>query len=197
MNKKGSIKKIVSNILFYAVAIFLVFYIVMSVMSPASLYETLGFKVSTVISESMVPTIDRGDLIIVRTADEEDIKEDDIIVFYNYLPTNNGGYQQAEVVHRYIDTGVDGNYITRGDNNEQIDIIRDANGNEVELTYDDVVGAYAFRIPYLGFIPMFLGSVLDPMLFALIVVNIIIIVLLVKVLMKKPEENEDNENDVA
>ncbi len=198
MNKKGSIKKIVSNILFYGITIFLVLYIVMSVIAPDKLYDTMNFKISTVISESMEPTIKKGDLIIVISDDKENIMENDIIVFNNYLPTTTGGYKQAEVVHRYIDTGESGNYITQGDNNDDRDVIRTSDGSVTELTYDQVVGKYAFRVPFIGWIPILISEHFDPMLFGLLVVNVVIIVALIKVLRKKPEDEEqkDEQNDL-
>jgi signal peptidase len=159
--------------------------------------SVFNFKISTVISESMEPTINKGDLIIVVSVDEDKIAEEDIIVFNNYLPTVSGGYAQAEVVHRYIDTGIDGDYITQGDNNSSVDTIRDASGNTTTLTYEDVVGKYAFRIPFLGWLTIFFTQYLDPVFLGLVIVNVIIVVLLIKYLKKKPEEEKDESNDLA
>ncbi len=196
MKNKKSLRKILTNIIFYFVAIFLVIYIVLMAVSPDRVMETFNFKFSTVISKSMEPTINKGDLIIVVSALESEINEDDIIVFNNYLPTTSGGYAQAEVVHRYVDTNPDGSYVTLGDNNDSIDTINDANGNETTLTYDDVIGKYAFKIPFIGWLTILVTQYLNPVFLGLIIVNVLIVVALIKVLKQKPDE-KDSKNDVA
>jgi len=196
MKNKKSFRKILTNIIFYFVAIFLVIYIVLMAVSPDKVMETFNFKLSTVISKSMEPTINKGDLIIVVSALESEIEEDDIIVFNNYLPTISGGYAQAEVVHRYVDTNTDGSYVTLGDNNDAVDDIIDANGNEKTLTYDDIIGKYAFRIPYIGWLTILVTEYLNPVFLGLIIVNVLIVIALIKVLRQKPDE-KDSKNDVA
>jgi len=197
MNDKKTLRHILMNILFYMITIFLVIYIVISAVAPEKMLDVFNFKISTVISESMEPTINKGDLIVVISTSENDIDEQDIIVFNNYLPTTNGGYAQAEVIHRYIDTGIDGDYITQGDNNDSVDTIRDSEGNVVTLTYEDVVGKYAFRIPFVGWLTIIFTQYLDPVFLGLIIVNVIIVIALVKYLKKKPEEETDEKNDMA
>jgi len=195
MKNKKSLRKILTNVIFYIVAIFLVIYIVFMAVSPDKVMETFNFKISTVVSESMEPTINKGDLIIVVGVLESEIEEDDIIVFNNYLPTTSGRYAQAEVVHRYIDTNLDGSYVTLGDNNDSIDVIHDANGNETTLTYDDIIGKYAFKIPYIGWLTILVTQYLNPVFLGLIIVNVLIVVALIKVLRQKPDE-EASKNEV-
>lgn len=196
MKDKKSKKRLIGNIIFYVIAAFLLIYIGIMAVAPDKTLSIFNFKISTVISESMEPTINKGDLIVVVGAKEEQIEEEDIIVFYNYLPTTSGGFAKAEVVHRYVDTNLDGSYVTLGDNNDAIDEIRDENGNTTTLTYDDVVGKYAFRIPLIGWITIFFTQYLNPVFIGLIIVNVVIIVALVKVLKQKPEE-EETEDEVA
>lgn len=196
MKDKNSKKRLIGNIIFYVIAAFLLIYIAIMAVAPDKTLSIFNFKISTVISESMEPTINKGDLIVVVGAKEEQIEEEDIIVFYNYLPTTSGGFAKAEVVHRYVDTNLDGSYVTLGDNNDAIDEIRDENGNTSTLTYDDVVGKYAFRIPFIGWITIFFTQYLNPVFIGLIIVNVVIIVALVKVLKQKPEE-EETKDEVA
>lgn len=196
MKDKKSKKRLIGNMIFYVVAAFLLVYIGIMAVAPDKMLSIFNFKISTVISESMEPTINKGDLIVVVGSSEENIEEEDIIVFYNYLPTTSGGFAQAEVVHRYVDTNQDGSYVTLGDNNDSVDVIRDASGQTTTLTYDDVVGKYAFRIPLIGWITIFFTQYLNPVFIGLIIVNIVIIIALVKVLKQKPEE-EESKDEVA
>lgn len=93
-----------------------------------------------VVSNSMVPTFRRGDLLIIRgVSSASDIEENDIIVF-NYPK------EKQPIVHRVIlieNMDNDGlKYITQGD----------ANVYGTEVVYPgDVIGEVAFHIPYLGY----------------------------------------------
>lgn len=68
--------------------------------------------VMAVVSNSMDPTLKKGDLVVVKGVPPEDIAIGDIIVYHNPL-------QGVEVVHRVIDIKRNGNeliFYTKGDN---------------------------------------------------------------------------------
>ncbi len=69
--------------------------------------------IMAVVSDSMEPTFYKGDLVVVKGVDTEDIKVGDIIVFYN-------PYRNIPVVHRVIKIEKRGSvtyFYTKGDNN--------------------------------------------------------------------------------
>ncbi len=71
-----------------------------------------GFNIYTNISDSMYPTIEKGDLLVIAKKNMNTYKIGDIISFY-------GNYQgeSSVITHRIHDIG--GNvYITKGDNNK-------------------------------------------------------------------------------
>ena len=101
-----------------------------------------------VLTDSMVPEINSGDLIICNTAEAEDIKEDDIISFFD--PAGNG---TGVVTHRVVEI-VEKNgeifFRTRGDNN---------NTEDKELVpAENLVGVYKMRIAGAGHVAMFMQS---------------------------------------
>lgn len=90
-----------------------------------------GYGILEVVSGSMEPTIDIGDLIVINTKDSN-IKENDIITFYD---ENN-----AFVTHRVIK--VEDNMITtKGDAN---------NTEDKEFSKTKVVGKYVTKIKGMG-----------------------------------------------
>ncbi len=107
-----------------------------------------GFTPLTVQSESMAPTFDEGDLIVIQACDASTLEAGDIVTFHTIIDN-----QYALNTHR-IDSVVEANgarsYTTKGDNNEIVDahVISDA----------DIVGKYVLRIPYLGSVMNFLSS---------------------------------------
>lgn len=101
-----------------------------------------------VLTDSMYPEIESGDLIICNTVDAEDVKKNDVISFFD--PAGNG---TSIVTHRVIEVvHEDGKTLfrTMGDNN---------NTEDRELVPSDkLVGTYKFRIPNAGHVAMFMQS---------------------------------------
>jgi len=94
----------------------------------------------TVVSGSMIPTLNIGDIVIVKDSNTfNEVKEGDIIVFRSPLE------QDKVIVHRVIRVLVDGGekmLITKGDNNFSPDPWR--------IGKDQYVGKVIYSIPYLG-----------------------------------------------
>lgn len=101
-----------------------------------------------VLTDSMHPEIESGDLIICNTAEAKDIKVNDVISFFD--PAGNG---TSIVTHRVIEIVEEDGEIyfrTRGDNN---------NTEDKELVpAENLVGLYKMRIAGAGHIAMFMQS---------------------------------------
>ncbi|MBE6788551.1 MAG: signal peptidase I [Ruminococcaceae bacterium] len=101
-----------------------------------------------VLTDSMYPEIESGDLIICNTAEAEDIKEKDVICFFD--PAGNG---TSIVTHRVVEIVEENGEVffrTRGDNN---------NTEDKELVpAENLVGVYKVRIAGAGHIAMFMQS---------------------------------------
>ncbi len=108
------------------------------------------FSLYTIVSPSMVPNINVNDVVIdLRVDSPEEIKIGDVITFYaSEIPEVHGG----TITHRVIaiKRDNDGNYYyrTKGDNN----LVEDG----IDISYKNVVGKVALRIPKLGSIQRFL-----------------------------------------
>lgn len=99
-----------------------------------------GFTPLTVQSESMEPTFGENDLIIIQQYDPSTLQVGDIVTFHTIIDN-----QYALNTHRIVSINeVNGmnSYTTKGDNNDLADQHVIADG--------DIVGKYAFKIPYLG-----------------------------------------------
>ena len=101
-----------------------------------------GYKLYTIISGSMTPTINKNDIIIAKVVSKEEIGINDIVTYKidNEIIThrvmqinNNEGYET---------------YTTKGDANDIED--------EKHITYNMIEGKYCFRIKNLGKILMIL-----------------------------------------
>jgi len=124
------------------------------------------FPLHAVVSESMVPTLQVGDLLVVQgVVDASEInaapETGDVIVFRK--PTDPSEF----IVHRAIDKTHGGDqwfFITQGDNNPGPD--------SWKVPESDVIGRVVGRVPLLGYLKIFLGS---PWGIALFIILILIL----------------------
>lgn len=101
-----------------------------------------------VLTDSMYPEIHSGDLIICHTEDAENIKEGDVISFFD--PAGNG---TSIVTHRVTEvTTEDGElaFRTKGDANNVED--------SMLVPADKLVAVYQNRIPSMGNVAMFMQT---------------------------------------
>ena len=99
---------------------------------------TGNYKVMTVLSGSMEPTIKTGAVVVVKP--EKEYKIGDIITFRAY------GKNKTPVTHRIYDIKVNAGtpiYITKGDANNAPD--------EREVRKREIIGKMLFSIPYVGY----------------------------------------------
>ena len=103
-----------------------------------------------VLTDSMVPTIDGGDLIFVKKVAPTEIVKDDIIAFFD--PESMKG---AMIVHRVKEISTDGagniTFRTMGDANNVYDTFI--------VSSENVVGRYLMRVRGMGRVAMFMQSI--------------------------------------
>jgi len=131
-------------------------------------------------SESMLPTLDVGHLLVLQARAPEQIQVGDIIVF-------DAVYHTKPIVHRIVEIqNVTGelHYYTKGDNNA----LRDP-GYRV---HEDIIGVVVLPIPYIGHVTLFLH---EPYGFAIVVVLFFALLILPEFFMKDEEDDVDTEID--
>lgn len=102
-----------------------------------------------VLTDSMYPEIESGDLIICRQTDAEKIQVGDVICFFD--PSGNG---TSTVTHRVMEITTDKTgglaWITKGDANNAED--------QAVVPAEKLVGIYSSRIPGAGNAAMFMQT---------------------------------------
>ena len=115
-----------------------------------------------VSSGSMIPTLNVGDIIIVRGVDPHDVTVGTIIIFHSPYEYD------MPIVHRVIavlNSGDQLSFETKGDNNEVQDGWRVPAAN--------LIGVYVIKIPYVGLLSLELRGPLGIILIILLVALII------------------------
>ncbi len=111
------------------------------------------FSAYTIVSPSMVPTINVLDVVVtMRVNSPESLEKGDIITFNS----TDYRYSGVLVTHRIVDiektTSGEYLYTTKGDNNNTQDSSR--------ISFDEIYGRVLFRIPKIGYIQYYLSSIL-------------------------------------
>ncbi len=155
-NGKKSVFKMISDIISWTVfallmliAAFLIYYVIAN-----NVYASKGERfrpivsLYTIISGSMLPTIQVYDVVVNQRIDNPDnLKENDVITFISQSKINYG----ETITHRIIKvTYEDGKYYytTKGDNN----LVPD----ETPVEFNNVIGKVVLKIPQLGKAQFFL-----------------------------------------
>ena len=105
--------------------------------APNEIVSFVGISVFNIISESMEPTINENDVILIKQTNIDEIKEGDIVTFKKHDGTI--------VTHRIIkivDSEEGRKYITKGDNNQDED--------KEPVEYSQIYGKYIFKISKIG-----------------------------------------------
>ncbi len=141
-----------------------------------------GYLPLIVLTDSMVPEIYSGDLIICHTIDAEDVKTGDVIAFFD--PAGNG---TSIVTHRVIEVINENGEIefkTQGDNNNTED--------RLPVPSDLLVGIYKTRIAGLGNVAMFMQS--STGLIVCVVLPIVLLVAYDMIRRRLYEKKKDDDN---
>ena len=94
-----------------------------------------GFGMYTVVSDSMIPDYEIGDMFLSKSVDKEDIKVGDDVVYLGKV----GDYNGKVITHRVI--RIEDKIYTRGINN---------NADDPPIEYSQVYGKVIKRLPILS-----------------------------------------------
>ena len=118
--------------------------IVGSFLNPDEVPGFLGYKPFIVLSDSMLPMIRSGDLVLTKEVSVEQLKEGDVIAFRE---------GNSVVTHRIVNVAEEAGarrFTTKGDNN---------NANDPVLVRAEMVeGVYILGIPRLGNVALFMQT---------------------------------------
>lgn len=141
IKRKNMIVNIIKIITYPVIILIFLACILLSIQkieNPEGLPSLFGYRAFIIVSGSMEPTLNIGDIVVIRETEKENIKPNDIITFLE----DNG---QNTITHRVTDI-VENNgkvkYQTKGDNNNSAD--------DTLITYEEIAGIYQFKIPKVG-----------------------------------------------
>lgn len=145
------ISKIISTAIFVLlmiiIALILIYVIRVKTLTQQNRLGEIKVNFYTILTQSMYPTIEAGDIVITYKNEDKIYNEGDIITFVSTSSATNG----ITITHKVIEVSMlNGEYYyrTKGDNNSTADsaLVKDSN----------VIGRVVFRIPKAGYLQQFL-----------------------------------------
>ncbi|TCP30930.1 Signal peptidase I [Scopulibacillus darangshiensis] len=130
------------QLIFCVIILLLVITAYQSIKHPGWPVSFLGYMPLTVLSNSMNPTFETGDLVISKQVNPADIKKGDVITFK--------GDHERLITHRVIKINHEQgaiSFVTKGDNNNVKD--------QKSVPGEHLVGKQTFQIPNAGYVVNF------------------------------------------
>lgn len=155
-NKKEKQRKVMRIIVYILIIPILIYNMVILFQAFSNSDEMpnfLGYKSFVIVSGSMLPELEIGDIVVVKSINEVNLKEGDIISF------REGNSIITHRIDHVIDNGK--RFITKGDANSSEDI------NPVDL--ENIEGIYEFKIPKFGKFVLFMQNKTGIIIIALII----------------------------
>lgn len=179
MKKVG---KIIGNILFYLVLIsmILICFTMLRAKKMGVQPSVMGHKFYTVLTGSMSPTIEPGDLVIVKETPANEIKEGDIITFASSQSDNITTHRVKQVIKED-----EIKFVTKGDANN----VEDPNPVSEQL----LVGRVVKHIGGLGSKMQYMQKNLNKIIIAIIVIAVGLTG--VSVMVRKINKYDDSNKD--
>ena len=145
------ILKIISSAIFtlliIVIALIVIYIVRVNFLASNDKLGDVKINFYTILTQSMYPTIEAGDVVITYKNDDNIYNKGDVITF---VSENNGGITITHRVYAVYNVNDQLSYKTKGDNNN-------ASDNEV-ISGDNVLGKVVFKIPKAGYIQQFLVS---------------------------------------
>lgn len=179
-----TILKWISNVLLGLLIIIVVISLISSFKGrkdPEHIPSVLGFKTMPVLTGSMRPVLEPGDMIVIKQIDTKKVKTNDVITYWigNKL-----------VTHRVVE-------IVNGNGNTSFRTKGDANNVEDGklISPDKIVGRLAYNIPKGGYITNFIKSGKGFVLFFILPIVLLLGGEIKKVLFEVIAKKEKNHSD--
>lgn len=131
---KFLLRKVIFTLLI--ILLYNTFLISKSSLSKEQAKDVFGYKAYIITTDSMKPSINSGDVIVITKVKEEKLRVGDVVTFKT---------DDDYISHRIIEIRENLNkkeYITKGDNNNIPD--------SYNIEYEDIQGSKVLKIPFLG-----------------------------------------------
>lgn len=180
--------KIIGNILYYilVVIVLLILLVVLLQRFTHNNASIGGIRIFNIVTESMVPEYQVGDILISKSIDPSKIEIGDDVVYRGEV----GSFQGKIITHRVIDIEKDGDsykFHTKGIANEYED--------PAVVFEDQIYGTIIYKTYILSFIGKIINNLYGFYFLIFIPLAVLIIVTIVKIHREKYEEDDEEDSE--
>ena len=180
--------KIIGNILYYilVVIVLLILLVVLLQRFTHNNASIGGIRIFNIVTESMVPEYQVGDILISKSIDPSKIEIGDDVVYRGEV----GSFQGKIITHRVIDIEKDGDsykFHTKGIANEYED--------PAVVSEDQIYGTIIYKTHILSFISKIINNLYGFYFLIFIPLAVLIIVKIVKIHREKYEEDDEEDSE--
>lgn len=152
--KYRKVRRIITYIIIIPLLLYNIVLILQAVIKPQKTPSIFGIKTYVIVSGSMMPNLNIGDIAIIKEEKTENLKKGDIISF------RRGKLVITHRIENVIITDGNREYVTKGDNNNVQD-------NEM-VKEKEIEGKLIAKIPYLGKLTLILKNEIVIIMFFII-----------------------------
>ena len=181
--------KIIGNILYYLLVIIVLLILAVVLFQRVSNNNASigGIRIFNIITESMVPEYNVGDILVSKSIDPSKVKVGDDLVYLG----NTGSFQDKIITHRVIaiEQDEDGKYLfhTQGIANPEPDPV---------VSEDQIYGIIIYKTIILSFISKIINNLFGFYFLIFVPLTVLIIVKIIKIHREKEEDDDDEESEV-
>ena len=176
--------KIIGNILYYLLVIIVLLILAVVLFQRVSNNNASigGIRIFNIVTESMVPEYNVGDILVSKSIDPSNVKVGDDLVYLG----NTGSFQDKIITHRVIAIEQDenGKYLfhTQGIANPEPDPV---------VSEDQIYGIIIYKTVILSFISKIINNLFGFYFLIFVPLTVLIIVKIIKIHESKDEEDEE------
>lgn len=180
--------KIIGNILYYLLVIIVLLILAVVLFQRVSNNNASigGIRIFNIVTESMVPEYNVGDILVSKSIDPSKVKVGDDLVYLG----NTGSFQDKIITHRVIaiEQGEDGKYLfyTQGIANPEPDPV---------VSEDQIYGTIIYKTVILSFISKIINNLFGFYFLIFVPLTVLIIVKIIKIHGEKDDEDDEEDEE--
>lgn len=185
--RENKVLKIMGSILYYMLVVLIIAVLAVVILQRVSKNSVTigGIRIFNIVSESMVPKYEIGDVLIAKSVDPKELNVGDDIAYQGEV----GSFADKVVTHQIIDIKEENGelkFTTKGIANEEAD---------PEIASSQIYGKIIYKVKTLSLISKILNNIYGFYFLIFIPLTILIIIKIRDIYVSIKERKEDNDEE--
>lgn len=185
-SKKNNVLETIINIVYYCLVVLIMAVLIVVILQRVSNNNLAigGIRIFNVVTESMVPKYEVGDVLIAKTIDVNELQVGDDVAYRGEVGTFNGKIVTHQIIEKKIEDG-QLKFITKGIANEESD---------PEISADQVYGKIIYKVKSLTLISKIINNLFGFYFIIFVPITILIMIKIRDIYLDIKERREEVKN---